>query len=171
MISALALGGVVISLTLQRRQVQVSQIVAARERHFELVMLAFEDPQLVFEQSPLLMTDGNRKIWMHSNLWMTQWSLLWQLRQIDEPKLKRLAFTLFQDPTRLTWWQTTGTTWSDDRSRRGREFFRIVTAAHEDARAMTVRGGPSSTHPEPPTAGAPVARCRHDPSGSTDSHH
>jgi hypothetical protein len=144
MIAVLALCGVVVSLTLQWRQVQVSQVVAARERHFELVMLAFEDPKLVFEQSPSLLSDDDRRLWMHSNLWMTQWKLLWQLGQIDEPELRRLALTLFADSPRLTWWQAAGPSWSVDRSRRGREFFRIVAEAHRDMRAAA-EGTPPAT--------------------------
>jgi hypothetical protein len=139
MISALALCGVIVSLTLQWRQVQVSQVVAARERHFELVMLAFEDPRLAFERSPVPLTDDDRRVWMHSNLWMTQWNLLWQLRQLDESNLRRLALTLFADPARLNWWQAAGSTWSSDSSRSGREFFRIVTDAHREMRSTTER--------------------------------
>jgi hypothetical protein len=149
MISVLALCGVIISLTLQWRQVQVSQAVAAKERHFELVMLAFEDPRLVFEQSPLLQTDHDRRVWMHSNLWMTQWNLLWQLRQIDESKLRRLALTLFQDPSRLTWWQAAGSTWSGDHSRRSRAFFQIVQKAHQDAQAAPTNLGLTKQDPPP----------------------
>jgi hypothetical protein len=115
-LSALALCGVALSLLQQSRQARADRVIAIRERHFELVKLDLERPDLI-EVSDMPDDHEERQVWLRSNLWMTHWLMRWQLGLLGEADLRRTAFRLFGDPRSQAWWEAFGHQWAADGSR------------------------------------------------------
>jgi hypothetical protein len=132
-LSALALCAIAVSLVLQWRQARADQIVAARERHFDLVMLSLQNPDLVF--NPRAPGDaGQRRVWMHSNLWMLHWLMLRNLDMLHERGLRRALSHMFDNEDRRVWWATIQDDWSGTDSADESDFLDIVK--DEYARAL-----------------------------------
>src|SRR4051794_23078917 len=71
-LSALAFCAIAASLLLQFQQTRSASIAAARERHFELVRLAIDDPDLLFLAERRRLGDDARLV-ARSNLWVAHW--------------------------------------------------------------------------------------------------
>lgn len=131
-LSGLALCGIAISLLFQWRHVRLTQVMTARERHFELVKLAFDDPDL----QPPTRWKGSAlglKQRAYHNLWVSHWEMLWDTGAMGRLEARRHLDSLFLSDAALDWWAQVGPTWSVDGGRRRRKFMMIAHEAHRDA--------------------------------------
>jgi hypothetical protein len=129
-LSALAFCGIAGSLLLQWRQTRISQIVVARERHFELVKLALDRPEFIFAQMGI----ENPADWplaLYFNLWITHWKMLRELGLMGEEGLRQNARELFGNTVALEWWAKVGPNWATGGTKGDKLFARIVTEENE----------------------------------------
>ena len=108
-LSTLAILGVAVSLILQNRQVRAEQLLTLRNRQLEIIKLSMEMPHLVLRDPQR--DDATVILDSHSNLWMQQWHLMWDLNLIDDAELRSLTTDLFLDERRQAWWDRFGSGW------------------------------------------------------------
>jgi hypothetical protein len=130
LLSALALCGVALSLLLQWRQTRMSQIITARERQFELIQLGLHNPDLIYVRIRGIPDADLPKI-QYAHLWVSHWKMLWDLRLVREPEISHLALELFGNDVAYAWWEKVGPHWNISRSRRSRQFMKILMEAHQ----------------------------------------
>jgi hypothetical protein len=136
-LSGLAFCGIAGSLVLQWRQVRLGQIMTARERHFELVKLAVEDPDLAFPFQHNLSRSELRR-WLVLNLWVAHWAMLWDMGALSLQGLRTEFNLLFQDREGLAWWAERGRAgWQGEVSRRRKAFVAVAEDAYQ--RAVCIR--------------------------------
>ena len=129
-LSGLAFCGIAISLLLQWRQVRLTRIMAARERHFELVKLGIDDPSLMLAPLPGGSPASARKR-VICNLWVAHWAMGWDIGSLSPARLRVLFDELFGDETARAWWAAGGSpAWARDR---GGVFWAVADEAYRDA--------------------------------------
>ncbi len=132
LISALALAGIAGSLLLQFRQTHLAQAISIRERHFELVKLGIERPELLHAVGAKAdHTEG--LIIAYANLWVGHWFTHWDLDIMDEIHLKHILKGFFRNEIIRLWWTEHGANWSTLDTQRRKRFIEILT--EECARA------------------------------------
>lgn len=139
-ISIAALLAVAISLLVQQQQARTAQMVDVRERHFELIRLMLEHPELDYNATPRPESD-DRQTAIGMSLWVAHWNTLWHIGKMDEKALRFNLADLFASADARAWWQKVGDGWSSKGSRRERRFIAIVT---EECDAALGRPGPAS---------------------------
>ena len=123
--SGIALAGVAVSLLQQRRQIRLQQVLAVRERHFELSRLGLEVPHgtdLWFNPK-----DPAAPIKAYANLWVGYWSMQWELKLMDEDALRSVAASLFKNSDARDWWGELDGRWSANRTRDRVQFEAILS--------------------------------------------
>ena len=140
-ISIAVLVPVAIALFAQQRQLRAAQMVGVRERHFELIKLMLEHPQLDYNATERDGTDP-RLASIGMSLWVAHWNTLWHIDNLDEKALRFNLSDLFADPDARAWWHEVGRGWSSKGSKREQRFIEIVT---EECASATVKA--SSTRP------------------------
>jgi len=132
-VSALALAGIAGSLVLQWRQTRAEQIFAIRERHFELVRLGIERPELI--QALGARSDPTQAvIFAYASLWMGHWASHWDLGVIDEKSLRPILRDFFKSPQIREWWNEYGREWSSFTTAKRLRFVQIIN--HEWSAAV-----------------------------------
>ena len=136
-LSGLALCAIGGSLLLQRRQAHLSAVTAARERHFDLVKLALDDPILrypgIFSSSP-----EEARQWAYMNLWVSYWEMLWDTGAMSHIELCAQLDLLFSDNDAVAWWTASGPFWGITAATRRRRMF-LATANEAFRRAASTR--------------------------------
>lgn len=125
-VSVAALAAVAIALFVQQVQARVAQTVSARERHFELIRLMLDHPELDYNATTKVGSD-ERMSAIGMSLWVAHWNMLWHIDKLDEKALRFNLADLFADPDAVSWWRKVGGGWSSQGSRRERRFIEIVT--------------------------------------------
>jgi Family of unknown function (DUF6082) len=132
------------ALFAQRHQVSSAQMVGVRERHFELIKLMLDHPELDYNATDRQATTDDRLAAIGMSLWVAHWNTLWHIDNLDERALRFNLADLFADPEARAWWQRVGSGWSSKGSRREKRFIEIVTEecgfAGTDERADRVGG-------------------------------
>lgn len=131
-VSIAALIAVAVALVAQQQQVRSAQSVGVRERHFELIKLMLEHPELDYNATERPVTD-ERMATIGMSLWVAHWNTLWHIGKLDEKALRFNLADLFADPDARAWWHNVGGAWSSKGSRRERRFIALVS--EECARA------------------------------------
>src|SRR5882724_5697258 len=131
-VSIAALLAVAISLLVQQQQARSAQMVGARERHFELIKLMLEHPELDYNAIPRPATD-DRLTTIGMSLWVAHWNTLWHIGKLDEKALRFNLSDLFANPEARTWWHKVGGAWSSKGSRQERRFIKVVTEECDSA--------------------------------------
>jgi hypothetical protein len=131
-VSIAALLAVAIALLVQQHQARTAQMVDVRERHFELIKLMLEHPELDYNATDRPATD-DRKTAIGMSLWVAHWNTLWHIGKLDEKALRFNLADLFADPEARRWWQQVNGAWSSKGSRRERRFLQIVGEEREAA--------------------------------------
>lgn len=142
-ISIAALLAVAISLVVQQQQSRTAQAVDVRERHFELIKLMLDHPELDYNASERPPAD-ERMTAIGMSLWAAHWNTLWHVGKLDEKALRFNLADLFAHPEARQWWRTVGSGWSSKGSRRERKFIEIVTEECTSAESAKPSGSPSS---------------------------
>jgi hypothetical protein len=153
-LSGLAFCGIAGSLFLQWRQMLLAQAIASRQRHFDLVKVAFDDTDMMF---PLLPEKDPRvrQRFMYLNLWMVHWSMLWEMRQISEADLRLQFSLLLADPVGREWWAEAGSTWEAQPIGRRKSFLRVADEVYraaadgDSAKSVAVGDDPAAQASEP----------------------
>jgi len=133
-VSIAALLAVAIALLVQQHQARTAQMVDVRERHFELIKLMLDHPELDYNATERPVTD-DRKPAIGMSLWVAHWNTLWHIGKLDEKALRFNLADLFADPDARRWWHQVSGAWSSKGSRRERKFLRIVGEEREAASA------------------------------------
>ena len=131
-VSIAALLAVAIALLAQQQQARSAQMVGARERHFELIKLMLEHPELDYNATERPETD-DRLTTIGMSLWVAHWNTLWHIGKLDEKALRFNLSDLFANPEARTWWHKVGGAWSSKGSRQERKFIKIVTEESDSA--------------------------------------
>jgi hypothetical protein len=127
LLSGAALCGVGASLILQSRQMRQELINLDRQRHFDLVKLALDNPEFFEVMDPGVITTHQDRQIVFANLTMNYWLALWELGEIAESELRKLTSTMFRHRGALEWWrQQRQVEWITVRTRRRRRFLLVV---------------------------------------------
>jgi hypothetical protein len=143
-VSIAALLAVAIALTVQQQQARTAQMVDVRERHFELIKLMLEHPELDYNATKRAVSD-ERMTAIGMSLWVAHWNTLWHIGKIDEKALRFNLSDLFADPEARDWWRKVGGGWSSQGNRKERRFIEIVTEECGSAPAAAPRPDPVPT--------------------------
>lgn len=141
-LSGLALCGIGASLLLQWRQIRSTQVITMRERHFELIKISLENPELAPPHSGI--AEAERRQWMVNNLWVSHWAMLWDVGSINRPGLRRMFDDLFSDNEAINWWTACGENWASSSGRREQAFLLVVDEAYRAA--LQARSVTSADH-------------------------
>ncbi|GAA2487279.1 DUF6082 family protein [Winogradskya humida] len=148
LLSAAALCGIGFSLILQSRQLRQELTSLDKQRHFELIKLALDNPEF-FEVIDIGQVTGPRdRLKVYANLMMNYWLAMWELGEIGEAELRNLTRNLFKGDLARTWWQQQQGTWMTVRTRRRRRF--IAIADEEWTAANTTASQRAEQRPELP---------------------
>jgi len=120
------LAAVAIALFAQQHQIRDAQMVGVRERHFELIKLMLDHPELDYNAAGRDAGD-HRLATIGMSLWVAHWNTLWHIDNLDEKALRFNLEDLFAAPAARAWWDQVGGAWSSKNSRRERRFIEIVT--------------------------------------------
>jgi len=131
-VSIAALIAVAIALIVQQSQARTAQMVGVRERHFELIKLMLEHPELDYNATKRPDAD-ERLTTIGMSLWVAHWNTLWHIGKLDEKALRFNLSDLFADPDARTWWHKVGSGWSSKGNRRERRFIAIVSEESDGA--------------------------------------
>src|SRR5947209_4921283 len=102
-LSIAALLAVATALFVQQYQARVTQMVGVRERHFELIKLMLEHPELDYNATRQPGAD-DRMTAIGMSLWVAHWNTLWHIDKLDEKALRFNLADLFADPDARVWW-------------------------------------------------------------------
>ncbi|MFD6265563.1 DUF6082 family protein, partial [Micromonospora chalcea] len=113
----------------------MSHAVFARERHFELIKLTMDRPEIAYfvDDSGL---PGSLPQRLNVNLWIGHWFLLWKTGEISEEGLRRNFGAMFSNPVARAWWSVYGSTWTSQNTRRSRTFIKLADEACEKVESM-----------------------------------
>ena len=129
-LSALALGGVAVSLLLQARQGRAERIQAIRGLHTDLVKMQLDDlPTYLPCWGPLdLPTDDDRRRHIYTNLLMQYAWMGYEIGTVPEPLLRDMLGNMFRGDVAGRYWPLARTSWvaSTGGTRTGRRFLQIV---------------------------------------------
>lgn len=163
MVSALALAGVAISLSVQNRQARADQVQGIRSYYLELVRLELDDMPLfqpVWGDTDIV-DPHDQKRHVYADLMMNYAWMGFEIGTIGESLLRDMLAGMFTGEAGRHYWSRAHTSWiaSSSGSRVGRRFLAVVGEEH----ARAVASGPptrsplASRPPAVPGAGASPA--------------
>jgi hypothetical protein len=106
LLSALALGGVVVSLVLQRQSARLEREQAQRALHIELMRMAIENPDLQDCFGPFGdgLPETERRQWTYINQVVLLSEMRFEVGGVDEAWVRGSAYELFGSPISRRWW-------------------------------------------------------------------
>ena len=128
------LAAVAVALFAQQHQIRDAQMVGVRERHFELIKLMLDHPELDYNAAGRPAGD-HRLATIGMSLWVAHWNTLWHMGQMDEKALRFNLADLFRKAEAQKWWNEVGEGWSSKANRRERRFITITTEECQAAAA------------------------------------
>ncbi|WP_371784845.1 DUF6082 family protein [Streptosporangium subroseum] len=138
LLTALALLGIVGSLIVQVRDVHIARMQAHRESHLELVRMLMDDPVYQrahgFPDSPPHLKDEVRQR-VYNNLWMSFWSISFELGTISEGEVRDATSTIFNGEASRIYWKNARAVRARSAKGRQRRFVRIVDEEYREALA------------------------------------
>ncbi|GAA2574724.1 hypothetical protein GCM10010435_58020 [Winogradskya consettensis] len=126
LLSAAALCGIGLSLIMQSKQIRQELTGFDRQRHFDLIKLALDNPEFfeVYEVGQVTKPQDRQKV--YANLTMNYWLAIWELDEMNEATLRNLTASMFSGEIARSWWQQQRETWITVRTRRRRRFMSVV---------------------------------------------
>lgn len=124
---AIGLGGVVVTVILQVRELRYNRMSTDRNHHFELIKMAMDDPTYMKVLRPKRDFDSFRQS-AYANLMIRHWQVIWEFGDLSETELREtIASDLFSSPAgRSNWERFVGGRLRDATSKRQREFVDIL---------------------------------------------
>jgi hypothetical protein len=145
-LAALALTGVAGSLVFQARQGRTESIQHTRDRQYQLLMLAMENPSLY---GPILggwpaKTDDELRRFLFSGLWASGLRTAFEMNTISETETRKELQDAFATKFGRAWWDASHHMWISDHStsRAERRFARMVSEEY----GKSISGGPPTDH-------------------------
>ncbi|MFH0176635.1 DUF6082 family protein [Streptomyces cacaoi] len=157
-VSALALVGVAVSLSVQNRQARADQVQGIRGYYLELVRLELDDMALfqpVWGDTDIVDPDQQKRH-VYADLMMNYAWMGFEIGTIRESLLRDMLAGMFTGEAGRHYWSRSHTSWiaSSSGSRVGRRFLAVVGEEH----ARAVASGPPTRSPiAPGPPAAPVA--------------
>jgi hypothetical protein len=136
LLSVFALGGVAVSLHLQRRESKAAREQALRGLHTDLLRMALEDATFLECWGPIgESTDvGWYRQHIYLNLVVSHWQMMWEIGAITERHLRLTAGDLFGGPLgRRYWSEARDARRVAEKGRRARGFYEIIDSAYQTA--------------------------------------
>lgn len=138
LITALALGGVAISLWYQARDVSATRSQAARTFHFELLHMELEDEELMRASGApwgLAIPADFKSLRVHifAHMWVSFWESQYILGEMPEELVKASALELFGGKVGREYWQATGAQNFSSAKGRRLKFYEIVNEEYKNA--------------------------------------
>jgi hypothetical protein len=132
LISALALGGVALSLLLQVRQLKIAQLQASRAAQLELVKLAIENPGLNDTTDRWTADPAGYPRHAYVNLVFKYLELSFAIGALSERSVRVQVAYLFDSTYSREWWHTAAREvfFTEANSGRERRFAAIVDEVH-----------------------------------------
>lgn len=132
-LSSLALFGIAGSLLLQQRQAKIDQIAAERQRHFDIVSLSLNDPELLSAILPQAGDRANLRQEVYINLLVGHWMTTWEMGGMTDNNVRDDAARLFMGSVARQWWRRVRSTWADTALTSAPRFTRIIDEAWRKA--------------------------------------
>jgi hypothetical protein len=107
-----------------------------RQRHFDLVKLALDNPEFFAVVDGDLARGGDLRLRTYANLMMGYWVAMWELGELGESELRALTCGMFANDAARTWWGQVHGRWITVPSRRRRRFITIVDEEWSKAEAV-----------------------------------
>ncbi|MFF5216847.1 DUF6082 family protein [Micromonospora sp. NPDC000442] len=159
-LSGLALAGVSASLLMQSSLNRISQLHSIRQRQFDIVKLALDNPTYLYVDGSAALADPDNPLKVYANLFVGHWAMVWDLAEMREETLHVVASRLFESAVAREWWKVNGQSYYS--SRRRKKFVAILSDECDRA-ALTARESSPGTAPAPapiPTHRPPSAEGR-----------
>lgn len=137
-LAALALGGVAVSLFLQRKESKAAREQALRGLHTDLLRMALDDPE--FMECWGIIGESGDMGWhrqhIYLNLIVSHWQMMWEMNVLTERHLRILARGIFGGSRGLRYWsEARDVRLVAEKGRRAREFHTVVDDEYLIARA------------------------------------
>jgi hypothetical protein len=139
LLSAAALCGIGASLIFQQRQLRQEIVNIDRQRHFELMKLGLENPDLLEAVDPRAGSSKELRKIIFANITVGYWLAVWELDEMTDRELRFNLATMFESDVAWKWWEKAGHSWIDTTDRRRRRFVDIVFDMHGKANERVVR--------------------------------
>lgn len=146
-LSVLALGGVVFSLNLQRRESKAAREQALRGLHTDLLRMALDDRTFLECWGPIgASTDvAWYRQHIYLNLIVSHWQMMWEIGSLSEAHLRLLAAGVFGGPLgRRYWREAREARWNAETGQRAKAFHRIVDSEYQSAPRSAPEPGPDA---------------------------
>lgn len=137
-LAALALGGVAVSLFLQRKESKAAREQALRGLHTDLLKMALDDHE--FMACWGIIGESGDMSWhrqhIYLNLIVSHWQMMWEMNVLTEQHLRILARGIFGGPLGLRYWsEARDVRLVAEKGRRAREFHAVVNDEYLISRA------------------------------------
>lgn len=152
-LSALALGGIGLSVILQVRANHQARIHAVRQIHADLIKLALDDPRYLPCWGVPHRSRLDERQSLYINLIISYWQARWDIGSLDAPRARAQASGFFQGEAPRLYWQQHGAARLAGTRRRRRGLGRIL----DDEYRRAIASGPPA-RPAVPRATMPARR-------------
>jgi Family of unknown function (DUF6082) len=166
LITALALGGVVISLLYQARDVSASRSQAIRTFQFELLRMELEDADLMWASgapwgtaAPTDYGHLRRHIFVH--MWLSYWEGQFLLKEMSSRSVRSAARELFNGEPGREYWENSGNGRLASNEGRRLQFLRIIDEEYRNAIKSSPPVTPGWVVKNPMREPETIARYRH----------
>jgi hypothetical protein len=133
LISGVALVGIAVGLLLQSRQVRVTNLQLLQVSNAELIRMAFDHPESVWDPNRRVPIDlASTRQWVLANWLMQHWQFGYEIKAIPEAGLRSNLAEAFAIRVRREWWEYARSGYEAHvTSRRQRRFVDIANAEYE----------------------------------------
>ncbi|MEU5553186.1 DUF6082 family protein [Micromonospora sp. NPDC047793] len=107
-LSGLALASVSASLLMQSSLNRISQLHSIRQRQFDIVKLALDNPRYLYVDGSAAISDPGNHLKVYANLFVSHWAMVWDLAEMREDTLHVVASRLFESAVAREWWKVNG---------------------------------------------------------------
>jgi hypothetical protein len=136
LISGVALAGVVISLILQSRELNLAREQAFRTYHFDLLRFAIDNPSFISSWG-YIPPEGSSledvRMAGYTNMIVSFWGTGYTTGWLDEGEVRRSFKDMFRGEAGREYWEASRSAWHENADRRKRRFARIAEAEYRKA--------------------------------------
>ena len=134
-LSGIAILSVAATLAMQSYHVKVARVFAERQAHFNLMVLAFENPDLCALPDPLPECGVTPRQAMFTNLWMGYWYGIWDVGDATDEAIQLLVSNMFKNRISRNWWGAVRGDWGVGQGKDSEKFHSLVNSEWHRASA------------------------------------